>query len=150
MRDFLWGEFNVRKDSSVFLYKSLLGYLQKCFPEFKLADEVEKVLAVQRLLESFSFSETHAAIKSLTEYQEFTQEQVAKMLNAIENNSQIGWILSDEDVTSFAKKLIALAKSDEAKEAAETVRASLNAQVEKAKKISTGFVGGDDDDDIPF
>jgi predicted nucleic acid-binding protein len=146
-KDYLAREWSSAKKSELHLHKSLLDFLQKCFPEFKLADEVEKVIAIQRLVESFSFAETHKAIQGLQQYGDFSDEQLIKMLTALNENSQISWILGDGDVKPFAEKLVGIAKSAKALEAAAPVKEKL-AKIEENGQALGEIFGVDDD--IPF
>jgi hypothetical protein len=141
-KDYLAREWSEKKKSTLRLHKSLLNFFQECFPDFKLADEVEKVIAIQNLVQSFSFADTHKAIQKLQEHTEFSDEQLTKLLDAIDENTQIAWILSDEDVMHFAENLIALAKSKEAIAPGALVQARLDKNAEKSKSITTAF-GGD-------
>jgi hypothetical protein len=147
IKEYLLQEWTNAKTSDLTLHKSLLAFLTKCFPDFKLADEVAKMLAIQSLVESFNFAETHKAIARLEEYAVFSDDEITQMIDAMTENSQVAWILSDDDVMSFGEKLIGMAKSEEAKRAASV----LEKLIEEIKKPAPQKKSAEEmDDDIPF
>ena len=149
VKEYLIEEWSAAKVSELSLHKSLLAFLTKCFPDFKLADEVEKVLAIERLVESFNFADTHRAIAKLNEYAVFSEGEITQMLEAMSANTQISWILGDDDVTEFARKLVGMAKSDTAKASAGLVKEQLDKNLAKATALGKVF-GADSNDDIQF
>lgn len=67
----------------------------------------EKVAAVDALVDSRSFAETHAAISKLNYYREILNTSDAeRLINAAVNNDQVRWIATDSDVYSFFAKLL--------------------------------------------
>ncbi|QJP98683.1 hypothetical protein C798_00085 [Herbaspirillum rubrisubalbicans Os34] len=67
----------------------------------------EKRLAVADLVNSLNFQATHRAISVLERFQDyFTSEDLNAMAEAAVNNSQIEWILSDDDVNQFYLRLV--------------------------------------------
>lgn len=92
--------------SDVFLYRSLAEFTAKEVPEVKLARDLEKKLLIRRLGTSESFRETHDIISQLTGYSDFLVEERAELLQAVASNSQVSWIISDEDVKEFTQRLL--------------------------------------------
>jgi predicted nucleic acid-binding protein len=100
-KDFLLKEWAVRKKACVFYYRRLATFFKDQFPEIKLAAELEKELAIQKLAKSGSFSTTHAAVAKLSQMAEFTPVQANEIISAALSNNQVGWIARDEDVKAF-------------------------------------------------
>ncbi|MDP9155346.1 MAG: PIN domain-containing protein [Pseudomonadota bacterium] len=67
----------------------------------------EKEEAIEALINSPSFSSTHAAVAKLEEYRSaLTTEEVARLFEAAIDNKQINWIASDSDVYAFYTALL--------------------------------------------
>lgn len=63
---------------------------------------------IERLIDSASFAETHAAIAPLNDYLSYFTVMDANMLcDGALRNSQIGWIIDDADVNNFFSALVA-------------------------------------------
>jgi len=146
-KDYLVEEWEDAKHSELYLFKSLLAFLQKQFPQYKLADEVAKVNAIDNFVDSFSFAETHRRVAALREFSDFTDDEVARILDAMDTNSQIESIIEDDDVRALAETMIESAKSEKSKIAAEAVSQHLT-RIDARRRPTV-----DDeklDDDIPF
>lgn len=61
---------------------------------------------VNRLINSDSFSETHHVLKLFNESNVFSVRQVNDLVRAALENSQIRWVVSDDDVASFYRKIV--------------------------------------------
>jgi len=105
----------------------------------------ERSKAVSRLISSASFKETHSAIEELREYGDFSKEELRQLLRAFLENTQIYWILRDQDVREFAQRLVEMAKlyssDDEIYRYAENLTRALESK-------SSAFNMADDD--LPF
>lgn len=101
LNPFLAAEWQGRKKSSITLYKSLSSLFKEHYPDIKLASELERELAVGKLIGSGSFSSTHAAILDLSAYTDFSDAQVEALVEGANRNRQISWILRDPDVNAF-------------------------------------------------
>jgi len=67
----------------------------------------EKVAAIDELVDSRSFVQTHAAIAKLKYYRDiFNRSDAERMINAAVKNEQISWIATDSDVYSFFATLL--------------------------------------------
>lgn len=64
-------------------------------------------MAVQHLVGSRAFVTTHSAVAKLSGFENFSQSQVSEIVDAALNNNQVNWILGDNDVFEFMKKLAA-------------------------------------------
>ena len=99
---FLFEEWKKKKDSELTLHIELRPFLVAHFPEIKFATDIEKNEAVDRLINSGSFTTTHNAVSDLSPLKDtLTWEDADRLFNAAAVNSQISWIGSDSDVSSF-------------------------------------------------
>lgn len=65
----------------------------------------ERDAAVSQLMDSGNFAWTHHAISELSRFDHFTARQVRNLVAAT-SNSQVGWIIGDEDVRGFYQWLL--------------------------------------------
>lgn len=91
--------------SYVGLYSSLTAPFKGNYSHITLVADVERELAVTRLVASSTYRETHAAISEISTYAEFAPEQVVALVEAANRNGQVTRILGDADVRSFYKEL---------------------------------------------
>lgn len=103
---FLNEEWSVRKKSTVFYYKNLVSFLNQHIKEIKLDTERNKDELINGLIHSPNFATTHSIIKDLKEYDGWSEEQIKELCVAGVNNSQVNWILGDEDVYEFYDTLL--------------------------------------------
>jgi hypothetical protein len=105
--DFLRSEWTEQKESTVTVYATLSALFQDHYPDIRLAAELERELAIGRLIGSENFLETHAAVQVLSQHADFTTEQAQAMIEAANHNNQIRWILTDDDVFTFFTRIAA-------------------------------------------
>jgi len=106
LSEFLYDEWVDKKRSKVFLYGSLSDFFKQHFPNIKLATELEKRIAINKLVNSGSFASTHKAIERLSSYTDFTDKEVEEITEAAIENDQINSIIQDEDVSRFINYVI--------------------------------------------
>lgn len=107
------GEFNeflqreISKDciAEVSFFSSLKDFIQTKFPTVKIDAFLEASEAVAALEESGSFSSTHSAIFKLEKCGPLTTNQVKRLIRAAEDNPQVNWILMDDDVHGFFRRI---------------------------------------------
>lgn len=99
--EFLSEEWSVAKHSGLSLHASLTAAFTVHYPAIRLAADLERNLAIDALITSFNFHDTHLAIQKLSAFAEFTPEEAASMVEAAPSNSQIRQIITDPDVRSF-------------------------------------------------
>jgi hypothetical protein len=104
--EYLTEEWLASKGSNLFLYKRLSSFLSEHFPKAHLASELEKECAITKLAVSASFAQTHNLVARLDRHAEFTKAQVDGILDAVLSNNQVNWILDDEDVCNFIKRVV--------------------------------------------
>lgn len=103
---FLLEDWESKKGSKVYTWKRLSRFISTHFPNAKLASEFEKECLISDLAVSGNFAQTHLLIARLQGYSEFTTTQANDIIDAITSNNQVSWIISDEDVLQFAKRVL--------------------------------------------
>lgn len=89
----------------------LENFHYECKKERKLAtkdqskEDQEKQDLINALEDSESFKNTHAVIAALSEFTSWNVKQKRKLLNIALDNTQVEYILKDEDVYNFYKKI---------------------------------------------
>lgn len=137
-KEFLLREWARAKKGDLELFKGLPDFLKQNFPDIKLSDEIDKSIAIEKLENSFSFMATHNAISSLQKYDVFKEADLLRIIEAYTSNQQIRWILGDDDVRSFANKVVALLKNEKLKEAAKPL-------LEMLEQLEVQNTGGEDE-----
>lgn len=102
---YLFSEWENTKNSKIVYYKRLSSFFKEKFPEIKLASELEKDLLIKELNESPNFAYTHQVIARLRSYSEFNPSQINEIVRASLLNTQVRWIMDDEDVNLFLKQI---------------------------------------------
>jgi len=103
---YILDEWKALGKGDLFLYKSLTDFFKSKFPDIKLADEIEKMSAIEKLCKTKNFATTHSMIAKLSKHEDFSKEEIEKLLEGFLTNQQISWILGDLDVNEFAMKLV--------------------------------------------
>jgi predicted nucleic acid-binding protein len=103
MHYFLLKEWEDRKASKIYFFRSISALFKAKLPDIKLASEVEKELLIKKLAGSSNFASTHSLIAKLSTMADFTLAQVEQLVAIPEANSQVGWIVGDKDVNDFYK-----------------------------------------------
>ena len=68
--------------------------------------EDKKNSLIFALEDSGNFANTHTIIKSMSEYDEWSREQMERLFEIAKSNNQVYWILSDKDLVEFYGKLL--------------------------------------------
>lgn len=103
---FLLDEWAMKKRSAVSFYKRLSSFFKKEFPDISLADELEKDGLIGQLAASESFRETHAVIRRLSAYSDFSHAQINDIVSSAVSNNQVCWIIGDPDVEMFLQSVV--------------------------------------------
>lgn len=104
--EFLREEWETKKKSSLIYYSKISDFFKDCFPDIKIASQIEADLAISRLSNSGSFASTHVRIGKLDTFDQFTIAQVERLVKIPGQNAQVGWIIDDTDVHEFYAKLL--------------------------------------------
>lgn len=106
LKKYLYDEWKEKTGGEIFLHKTLSHFLNNEFPDIKFATDLEKTLAIENLVNCYSFRDAHQAISVLNGYRDNLEEdEVIRIINAGLNNDQIYSIHADSDVREFFKKL---------------------------------------------
>lgn len=105
--DFLRDEWRTAKDADIIAHKELRSLLNSKFPAIKFAIDVLKRKAIDKLIYSGSFYQTHQSIESLSPLTEsITLAEAKEIFEAGLKNSQINWVGGDSDVNQFFRDLM--------------------------------------------
>lgn len=94
----------------------------KCFDEMseeqknKSIEEIHKNELIIQLEESRSFANTHEIIKQLDMIEDWDNKQKDKLIHIAITNTQVKFILSDNDIQKFFKRIIGEIETEEIKE----------------------------------
>ena len=165
MDEFLQEEWNKHKNGKVYIvrgWECLVEYFitkEPCTQFTTSADEAliqaikekirhafERYRAVEKLINSESFKETHAAIERLRKYSDFTKTELRGLLKAYITNTQIFWIIQDYDVKEFAQKLLHISENYADDSEIRTLSEKLKKLIDRSKSESD-FIP---DEDLPF
>ena len=97
----------------------------KCFDEMseeqknKSIEEIHKNELIIQLEESRSFANTHEIIKQLDMIEDWDNKQKDKLIHIAIINTQVKFILSDNDIQKFFKRIIGEIETEEIKEVKE-------------------------------
>ena len=107
---FLREEWHQNKGSNIIFFKSLVSFLKAHFKDIQLQAEQEKDDLIIALSQSRCFATTHAVIKQLSAYSDWSKRQIEDLFSAAIGNYQVLWILTDEDVAGFYNELLSNVK----------------------------------------
>lgn len=95
------------KNADLHLHEELRPFLNAHFAHIKLATDIEKLAAIDRLESTGYFAETHLAVETLEPLRvTLTWTDADRLLRAGLSNSQIRWIGTDPDINAFYSFLI--------------------------------------------
>ena len=98
---FLKREWRERNGGELRVYRTLSAFLKENFDGVAFSFDKVKQELIGRLRTSPSFAGTHNLIAELEAYGYFTLDEVTDILSAAQENTQFGWILTDDDVAAF-------------------------------------------------
>jgi len=101
MNNFLEQEWKFKKKSNIHFYTTLTDFLKSHVKTIELISENKKVELISQLRESRNFSETHYLIGELDKYTNWSENEISELCEIANINSQVNWILGDEDVNDF-------------------------------------------------
>ena len=103
---FIKEECHQKKSSNIVFYKTLVSFLGANVKEISLQTEQMKNELINGLRYSRNFATTHTLIAELNEYDDWNNQQVDDICLAAIENSQVRWLLGDDDVYEFYNKLL--------------------------------------------
>jgi hypothetical protein len=106
---FLLDEWREKKKSDIFFFRSLTEFFERHVKAIQLKDELiadkRKNSLISELECSSSFANTHGIVSQLSKFSTWNDEQVNRILDAVEDNSQVGAICGDDDIAEFLESL---------------------------------------------
>jgi len=102
---FLKEEWKKKKQAEVFVYRTLSSFLKEHFDGVAFSYDKDKDALIENLAESGSFADTHYLISKLEQFGYFSLKEVQRILAAALANNQFGWIVTDQDVYTFLKRV---------------------------------------------
>lgn len=102
---FLKQEWKAKKGGELFVYRTLSSFLKEHFDGVAFSYDKNKEALIDSLLDSGSFAETHHLIAKLEQFGYFSLKEVQRILAAAVSNNQVGWIVDDNDVYGFLKRI---------------------------------------------
>jgi predicted nucleic acid-binding protein len=103
---FLSREWTDKKGSKIIFFRRLSEFFKDKFPHIKLATELEKEVLINGLANSGSFASTRRILRKLSKISDLTDAQLNEVVLATIINSQVSWILHDEDINGYVRQLI--------------------------------------------
>ncbi len=104
-KDYLVEEWKkVHPENEIFFYKSLTRFFSEHDIKIQLRVEQEKDSLVQGLINSPNFLTTHDLVSKLSKYSSFNDSQIKGLANALLENSQVRWVINDQDTNSFYRE----------------------------------------------
>lgn len=101
LHPYLAGEWTARKNSVPRYYRRLSQFFADKYPDIRLASDVEVDRLIRELAASPTFAITHSVVAGLSRYADFSAAQRNDLLDAALNNTQVLWIITDDDVLDF-------------------------------------------------
>lgn len=98
---FLMAEWQEKKKSNIYFYTNLVPFLSEHFKNIELKTEQDKQNLIDRLFASPNFETTHGIVAMMRKHVGWTDNQIERICLAATTNSQVAWILYDEDILSF-------------------------------------------------
>lgn len=106
-------QFEKLKD---FLDKDIRLWIPHQVYDEVLRNREAKIQDAFKLVNSPNFITTHGVIAMMNKYTDWTDAQIEKLCSAVIDNTQVGWILGDDDVFEFFSRLLNNPKFHEMKE----------------------------------
>ena len=113
LNPFLANEWKQKKHSEIHFYTNLVKFLNEHFEDIKLKTEQVKQDLIDQLAMSPNFLSTHGIIAMMNKHVGWTEAQIESICSAAENNTQVSWLLGDDDVFEFYKSLLSKVNYDD-------------------------------------
>jgi hypothetical protein len=107
IKPYLEAEWQRKNQGTVKLWKRASQFLAAHFPDAANAIEIERELMIQRLEKSPNFVTTHAVIAEFSDISHLSKPLADRLANALLTNSQVSWLIGDDDVNEFTKTFVA-------------------------------------------
>jgi predicted nucleic acid-binding protein len=107
LNQYLHDEWNRIKGSKIFFHTSLTDFISMHLKSIELKSENDKEELIGLLANTPNFGSTHSVISRLSQFSNWTDNQVIRLLQAADRNNQVYWIINDYDISSFYNGLLA-------------------------------------------
>lgn len=102
---FIEEEWLTRKNSSLYVYRTLSAFMKLHFDGVAFPFDRTKDSLIDDLLTSGSFAHTHQLVSKLEAFSYFSLNEVERILGAAVENDQFGLIVTDHDVSDFLNRI---------------------------------------------
>jgi hypothetical protein len=102
---FLEEEWRRRKESPLYVYRTLSAFMKVHFDGVAFTFDKTKEALIDDLVTAGSFATIHQLIAKLETYSYFSLKEVECILAAAVENQQFGWIVTDKDVSDFLNRV---------------------------------------------
>lgn len=102
---FLKNEWKIKKNAELFVYRTLSSFLKEHFDGVAFSYDKDKDALIESLADSGAFAVTHHLVAKLEKFGYFSLKEVQRILAAAVANNQFGWIVTDEDIYAFLKRV---------------------------------------------
>lgn len=106
IKPYLKAEWIKKNKGTVKLWKRASQFLAAHFSDAAKAIQTERALLVERLETSSNFMTTHAVIAEFSDLSHLEKPLIDRLARAILDNSQVSWLVGDEDVKQFVEKFL--------------------------------------------
>lgn len=84
--------------------RSLTKFIEKIDEHIQFSENAARQQAIVDLQNSGSFATTHKAIESVNKFDNFLNDEISLLITALNNNTQIHLIATDDDVLAFYQR----------------------------------------------
>jgi hypothetical protein len=98
-----WARSNL---SDVEFYRDIKSFLDKVYPQIRLASDVRRYFLIDALVSSASFASSHATVAELGQYDAFSVDEATRLLSGGLENTQVRWLARDDDLKKLLRKVI--------------------------------------------
>ena len=102
---FLEEEWMRRKESPLYVYRTLSAFMKIHFDGVAFTFDKTKEALIDDLVTASNFATIHQLIAKLETYSYFSLKEVERILAAAVENQQFGWIVTDKDVSDFLNRV---------------------------------------------
>ncbi|WP_316753317.1 PIN domain-containing protein [Pedobacter gandavensis] len=103
---YLLTEWKDKKHTKLYCYRRISDFFKENFPSIKIASEYEKELLISELGRKGSFSGARQTLIKLSQYEEFSSQQLQDFINVCMSNNQVFWIKDDLDIKEMILNII--------------------------------------------
>ena len=113
VNEFLAKEWKNKKNSTVYFYSTLVGFLKEHVKEIHLEKEICRQKFILELMCSTSYFTTREMISILDRYSDWTKEEIEIICLPLLYNSQVREIILEDNILEFYNTILSNVKYDE-------------------------------------